>query len=130
MRIDAGVGPEQQLDPRLYGAPKGLALREADRLFLVEAFLLGAVRGARREDIIVIVDIHVEPGPVFDRKLDRRIAREAAMLDRVDPGEDRGPDAVVAMRVRRHLQPQHMRLVRDRLHLLERQLLGTDAVAE
>src|SRR3546814_3393721 len=83
-----------------------------------------------REDIIVVIDIHVEPGLVLDRELDRLVAREAAMFDRVDSGEDRGADALVAMRVRRDLDPQHVRLVGDRLHLLERQLLRADAVAE
>src|SRR3546814_14807583 len=82
-----------------------------------------------REDIIVVIDIHVEPGLVLDRELDRLVARAAAMFDRVDSGEDRGADALGAMRVRRDLDPQHVGLLGAPLHILERQLLRADAAA-
>ena len=61
---------------------------------------------------------------------DRSVARKARVLDRVDTGEDRVVDSLVAVGVRRDLQPKHMRLVRDRLHCFEAELLGAGAVAE
>ena len=52
------------------------------------------------------------------------------MLDRVDAGEDRIVDALVAMGVRRDLEAEHVRFVGDGLHFLERELLRADAVAQ
>ena len=52
------------------------------------------------------------------------------MLDGVDPGEDRVVDALVAVSVRRDLEPEHVRLIGDSLHLLETELLSADRVAE
>ena len=52
------------------------------------------------------------------------------MLDGVDAGEDRVVDALVAMGVRGDLEAEHVRLVGDRLHLVEAELLRADAVAE
>ena len=52
------------------------------------------------------------------------------MLDGIDAGEDRVADSLVAVGVGGDLQMQHMRLVGDRLHLLEAQLLPADAVAQ
>ena len=91
--------PNSIFTPGANRALEGLALLEADHLLLVEALLLGAVRGAGREDVVVVVDIHVEPGAVLLGELDRRVAGEAGMLDRVDAGEDRVVDALVAMGV-------------------------------
>ena len=51
------------------------------------------------EDVVVVVDVHVEPGAVLDGELDGRVAGEAGMLDGVDAGEDRVADALVAMGV-------------------------------
>src|SRR4051812_4043508 len=50
VRIDAGVGPEQHRHAGAHRPLEGLALLQADRLLLVEAFLLGAVRSAGGED--------------------------------------------------------------------------------
>ena len=52
------------------------------------------------------------------------------MLDRVDAGQDRVVDALVAMGVRGDLHAQHMRFIGDRLHLGQAQLLRADAVAQ
>ena len=130
VRIDAGVGAEQHLHPRPNRALEGLALLEADHPLLVEALLLGAVRGARREDVVVVVDIHVEPGAVLLGELDRGVAGQAGVLDGVDAGEDRVVDALVAVGVGGDLEAEHVRLVGDRLHLLEAELLRADAVAQ
>ena len=92
--------------------------------------LLGPIGRAGRENIIVVVDIHVEPGAVLNGQLDRRVRGKAGMFDRVDPGEDSVANAFVAMGMGGDFQMEHVGFVGDRLHLIETELLPADAVAE
>src|SRR4051794_12545952 len=130
VRIDSGVGAEDHLHPRADCPAESLALLAADHPLLVEALLLGAVRGTGREDVVVVVDVHVEPGAVLLGQLDGRVAGEACMFDGVDSGEDRIVDPLIAVRMRRDLHPEHMRLVGDRLHFGIAELLCANAVAQ
>ena len=129
VRIDSGVGAEDHLHARADRPLEGLALLAADHPFLVETLLLRTVRSAGREDVVVIVDVHVEPRAVLFGELDRGVAGEARVLDGVDSGEDRIVDPGVAVGMGGDLEPEHVRLVGDRLHLLEAELLRADAVA-
>src|SRR3954447_17338183 len=97
VRIDSGVGAEDHLHARADRPLEGLALLAADHPFLVETLLLRAIRSAGREDVVVIVDVHVEPGAMLLRQLDRGVAGEACVLDGVDPRQDRIVDPGIAV---------------------------------
>jgi hypothetical protein len=61
----------------------------------------------------------------LDHQVERRVARERAVLDAVDARLDRGTDPVVAVCVGRNLEAGAMRLVGDRRQLLVGVLLRT-----
>ena len=75
----------------------------------------------------------VEPHQIVDRHHDRqfllhdRVQKRVVFIElghvhaEIDAGVDAGAHAVAAVRVARDLQPHPVRLVDDRLHLLERQ---------
>ncbi len=77
---------------------------------------LGLQRRRGMGDIHAVGEIggrHQE-GPAFDDELERLVAGERAVLDAIEAGLDRGPDAVVTVGVRRDLEPGAVRFVGDR----------------
>ena len=127
--IDPGIGAEQQRYACGMRGAECFALFAADHAFLVETFGKHAVAGAFGQDIVVVVDIHVERGALFARQAKAGVVGQACVFDRVDTGAQRAVDAFGAVRMRRNAQPQHMRLVRHRLHFIERHLLRADGIA-
>ena len=75
-------------------------------------------RGVRHVHAVGEVRGRDEERAALDHEVERLVARERAVLDAVDAGLDRGADAVVAVRVRRDLEPGAVRLVGDRRELL------------
>jgi hypothetical protein len=63
------------------------------------------------QDVVVVVDIHVEPGALGLGQLEAFLVGQACMLDRVDPGAQGVVDPGRAMGMGRHAHAQHVRLV-------------------
>ena len=86
---------------------------------------MDAVLRALGEDVVVVVNIHREP---FARRLGQAETLgvgQAGVLDRIDPGAQSVVDPGGAVGVRGDAQPEHVRLVDDRLHFRQAHLLRT-----
>src|SRR5262249_25828951 len=127
--IDARVGAEQHLYTCGMCGAKGLALLAADDLLLRQALGKHSVPFALGKVVVVIVDVHVEPGALFLRELETLGIGEARVLDGIDTGAQRIVDAIGAVRVHGHPQPEPVGFLHDRLDFVERQLLRADGVA-
>src|SRR3569833_2502020 len=123
MRVDAGVGAKQHFDTRLGRRPERLTLLATDHPLLFERFFEHAVLLAFGQDVVIVVDVHVEVGAVHQGEIDRLGVRQARMLDGIGTRPDGGLDAIGTVRVYGNLQTQHVRFVYQRRHLTQVELL-------
>ena len=99
--ITPGVGPEHHPHPGAVRLAEIVALDLADLAVLAEVLLELAVLLAFGLGVFGVLDIHRKPHrPLRSRgQADALVVDQAGMLDGVDPGPDRGPDAVGAVGV-------------------------------
>ena len=97
VRVDAGIGSERHLHAGLEGFPEVLALGTSDAaLFFYELF--GDAEVFRfSEDVVVVVDVHNKVGAVLFGEANPFVVHQRGVLDGVDAGADRIPDALGTM---------------------------------
>src|ERR1700722_15680225 len=86
--IYTAVGAEDHLHTCSLGGAERLALLATNHPLLVHGFLEHAILLAFREDVVVIVDIHVEISPVLLGQGESLVVGKTGVLDRIHPGPD------------------------------------------
>src|SRR3954471_9156603 len=118
VRADAGVGAHRDAHAGLRGAGhRGVVhLLDGDGL---GQHRLGQRRpaGDRLEDRPGRRQRGHQPGAPLEHEVDRLLVEEDAVLDRADPGADRGLDAGGALRVRHHRHARGLRLLDEDVEL-------------
>ena len=101
----------------------------ADHLLLVDVLLRQAELDGFAEQVVVVVDVHVEVGAVLlGQLMSSSSARLACSMESM-PGENRVLDALGSVRVRGDLASRLVRFVGGDLQLFERELRRAGTVA-
>jgi len=115
VRIHARIRAERHLRPGFHRFGEVVSLLLAQAALLAEQLLRDSKLLGFAQDVIVVVDVHVQIGPMLDRQLDSLVIDQTGMLDGVDPRQARVLDALRSVRVCRDLAPGFVRLIRRHL---------------
>ena len=98
--------------------PEILPLQFPQLLFLFDRFRQHPFLRALRKNVVVVVNVEHQVRAVLLGQRDAFVVDQAGVLNGIDPGADGIFDGLRAVRVRRHLAPQFVRLFRDGLSAL------------